>query len=196
MTPRCRRTGGAAALLLCCAALARAQTVAAYPLRTGEATFHIRATIVNDFTGRAPVARAEYAGTDLAGVTGSVELRVAEMRTGIGARDRHLRSAMQADSFPLLRFDLSHVEPGPRRGDTVAVTLVGRLTIHGTTRDVRAAGSVLLSGDSVAVRADFPLDMRDYGVKPPVRMLGTLRVAPDVEVGIRLVFGPAPPPRD
>ena len=44
----------------------------------------------------------------------------------------------------------------------------------------------------VEVRAAFALDMRDYGVKPPVRMLGALRVAPEVEVGIHLVFGEAP----
>lgn len=40
------------------------------------------------------------------------------------------------------------------------------------------------------VEATFPLDMRDYGIKPPVRAL-VLRVAPDLVVTARLSFGAA-----
>lgn len=187
------RTGGTVIALLVVAAHARAQAVATLPLRSGEATFHIRATIVNDFTGRVPVSRAAYAGTDLATLSGSVEIRVEEMRTGIGLRDRHLRAAMEAERFPLMRFDLARVEAVSPRGDSLDVDLVGRLTIHGTERELRIPGEVLLGRDSIVVRTAFPVDMRDYGIKPPVKMLGTLRVAPGVEVGIRLVFAPAPP---
>jgi polyisoprenoid-binding protein YceI len=185
-------TAAAAVLLTLCVAAARAQDVPLLPWRDGEATFHVRATIVNDFTGHATVSHAEYAGADLAHVQGVVEVRVADLRTGIGLRDRHLRSAMEADSFPLLRFELAGVEPGAVHGDTVAAVLVGRLAIRGVTREVRAPGSVILGHGSVEVRAAFALDMRDYGVRPPVKMLGALRVSPDVEVGIHLVFGETP----
>jgi polyisoprenoid-binding protein YceI len=186
---RIARAFGAAVAFLALAAPAWAQAVAAFPLRAGEATFHIRATIVSDFTGHAAVSRAEYTGADLALVRGFAEVRVADMRTGIATRDRHLRSAMHADSFPVLRFELTNVEPGGARGDTVSAVLVGRLTIHGVVREVRGAGSVILGDGGIDVRAEFALDMRNYGVKPPVRMLGALRVAPDVGVGIHLVFG-------
>ncbi len=196
MSGTAARAGGAVAALVCFAVLARAQAVPALPLREGEATFHVRASIVRDFTGRAPVASARYSGSDLGAGTGSVEIRVAEMRTGVALRDRHLRGAMEADSFPTLRFDLARVEPGAVRGDTVEVVLAGRLTIHGTTREVRASGTVIRTPDSVAVRAGFPLDMRDYGIKPPVRLLGALRVAPDIAVGVRLLFAAALPARD
>jgi polyisoprenoid-binding protein YceI len=186
------RAVGAVAILLALAAPARAQAIARFSLRAGEATFHVRATVVSDFTGRAAVSDAAYTGADLASVVGSVELRVADMRTGNGLRDRHLRAAMEADRFPLLRFDLTGVEAGAPRGDTVDLALVGRLTIHGTTREVHVPGSAIVGTDSLAVRAAFPIDMRDYGVTPPVKMLGLLRVAPGVEVAIHLVFGPAP----
>lgn len=191
------RVAGTVAALLTAAALARAQAVAPFPLRSGEATFHVRATIVSDFTGHAAVSRAEYTGADLAHVRGFAEVRVADMRTGSATRDRHLRAAMEAERFPLMRFDLSRMEAVTPRGDTLDVTLVGRLTIHGTERELRVTGAVRLGRDSIVVRAGFPIDMRDYGVKPPVRMLGALRVAPDVGVGIHLVFGktaPAPVP--
>lgn len=171
--------------------VAHAQVVDVLPFREGDASFHIRATIVNDFTGHAAIARAAYTGADLAHVQGFVEVRVADMRTGIGLRDRHLRSAMRADSVPLLRFDVARVESGAARGDTVPVVFVGRLAIRGVTREVRAPGSVVVGRGTVEVRTEFPIDMRDYGVTPPVKMFGALRVAPDVAVGIHLVFGQA-----
>ena len=46
---------------------------------------------------------------------------------------------------------------------------------------------VIRAADSLEVTAEFPLDMRDYGIKPPVRAL-VLRVAPDVVVDVRLTF--------
>jgi polyisoprenoid-binding protein YceI len=168
----------------------QAQAVPQAGLREGEATFRISATIVNDFTGRAPVVRAGFQGSDLSEVRGFLEIRVADMRTGNNTRDRHMREAMHADSLPTIRFDLSHVEPGARSGDTVSVVFAGELTIHGVTRAVRVNGRVVLRPQGADVTTEpLPVDMRDYGITPPVRALGTLRVRPVTHVAARLSFG-------
>jgi len=166
-----------------------AQGVTSAPLRTGEIAFAMRATKVNDFVGRVGVARAEFQGTDLANVTGVVEVRVAEMHTGIGLRDTHLRRAMRADSFPLIRFELVGLDIGETRGDTVAVTYQGHLTIHGVNRTLRVPGWVLVRQPGAEIHAAFPLDMREYGVNPPSRFLGAVRVDPVVGLTVHLVFG-------
>jgi hypothetical protein len=46
---------------------------------------------------------------------------------------------------------------------------------------------VLLGTDSVTVAADFPVDMREYGIKPPVRFV-IARMGAVVQVHVRLVF--------
>jgi polyisoprenoid-binding protein YceI len=168
---------------------ARAQAVEAAPLRTGEVSFAMRATKVNDFIGHAPVARAEFHGTDLAHVTGVVEVRVADMHTGIGLRDTHMRHAMNADSFPLVRFELAAVDVGAAHGDTTTVTFQGQLTIHGVTRTIRAPGYVVPRSAGVDVFASFPVDMREYGIEPPTRFFGAIRVAPVTTLGVQLSFG-------
>lgn len=192
MTPRGSAAVAAlaAAVLACAAATARAQAVTTAPLQNGGVTFAMRATIVNDFTGRAPVARAEFSGSDLANVTGTVEVRVADMRTGIGRRDAHLREAMRADSFPTIRFDLTRVAPGAATGDTLGVTFHGNLTIHGVTRTVEVPGTVVLHAGGAGVTAVYRLDMRDYGIVPPTRniLIGTIRVQPVTQVTARLEF--------
>jgi polyisoprenoid-binding protein YceI len=153
----------------------------------------MQATIVNDFIGRVPVARAEFTGTELHNVRGVVEVRVADMRTGIDLRDRHLREVMHADSLPVIRFELSSVEPGTASGDSLPVLFSGSLRIHGVTRTVRIPGVVVLAPNGIHVAATTPIDMREYGITPPTRGFGLVRVrvAPVTQVGVRMWFGEA-----
>ena len=186
------RTGGVAALLVAFPVLrSAAQPVVPAPLTAGGVTFLLHSTIIGHFTGHAPVARAEFSGGRLLDVRGTVEVLLAQMQTGNGLRDRHMRETMNADSFPTIRFDLDSVQTGAGAGDTTGVVLVGRLAIHGVTRPVRATGSVVARPGGEDVDATFGLDMRDYGIKPPVRAV-VLHVAPDVVVTVHLSFGRPP----
>ena len=159
------------------------------PLQSGVITFAMQATTVNDFVGRVAVARAEFHGTDLATVTGVVEVRLAEMRTGIGLRDTHMRNAMRADSFPVIRFELEGLDVGATHADTLTATFRGALTIHGVARAVRVPGWVMLRSPGAEVHASFPVDMREYGITPPSRFLGAVRVDPMTTITVHLVFG-------
>ncbi len=188
-----RAAAGSALLASLALRAALAQPVTPAPLTGGEVTFLIHSTIVGGIEGRAPIAHAEFRGDRLEAVQGAADVRVADMRTGNGTRDRHLRRTMDADSFPTIHFDLRAVEPGLSTADSMLVTLEGRLTLHGVTREVRAKGSVVPGPRGLRVEAAFPLDMRDFGIKPPVRAL-ILRVAPDVLVSVHLLFGSAGSP--
>ncbi len=150
-------------------------------------TFLFHSTIVGQLVGRVAISSAAFSGQELGAVTGQAEVLVTDMRTGNGARDRHLRETMQVDSFPVIHLDLMSVTPGTRSGDTVAVAVHGRLVLHGVAREVSAQGIVVLAADAVDVTLTFPVDMRDFGIKPPVRAL-VLRVGPDVGVTARLTF--------
>lgn len=168
---------------------AHAQAVPQLALRRGEVVVEVRATRVNDFEVRAPVSRATFTGSDISMVTGQVEVRVMDMHSGIGLRDRHMRGTMNADSFPVIRFELVGVVPEGRNGDTLAVAFQGRLTIHGVTKAIRVPGWVLIRPSEVEAASRFTLDMREYGIRPPSRFLGTVQVQPDVAINVRLVFG-------
>jgi polyisoprenoid-binding protein YceI len=184
----------AAALLLALAAPAAAgQTLARLPLARGAIDFRVRVQMAPDFTGHVAVDSAAFTGDSLAGVRGIVVLRVDSMKTGIGLRDHHLRDAMETKKFPEIRFELLGVTPaGAARGDTIPVTYAGRMTIHGVTRDDTIPGTAIVGRDSIAIAAAFPLDMRDYGIKPPTRLL-VIRVEPVVGITVRLTFAaPAP----
>ena len=171
-------------------AVGAAQAVFPAPLRHAELTFAMRATRVNDFTGRVDSVQARFAGNDLSSATGTVEFRVRDMHTGIGLRDTHLRNALRADSFPTVRFELVGFVSDVMRGDTAVGVFQGHLTIHGVTGTIRAPGWVLARGATTAVGAQFPVDMRMYGIDPPTRFLGAVKVDPVTTIGVRLTFGP------
>ena len=182
---------------LCVAVLLRAtpalaQTpIPAARLTRGTLSFDGHATL-GDFVGTTDSVRGEMTGgPDLAAIRGWVEGVVAALHTGNGKRDTDLRKSMEVDSFPTMRFDLADVVPGATQGDSSMVTLRGRLTIHGVTHDVDIPARVWITADTIRVRGDFPLNLKDYRIGGLSKMLGILKMHENIEVHVDLVFGKA-----
>ncbi len=175
------------ALLWATVASAQSPVPAAHLVR-GTLSFDGHATL-GDFVGTTDSVRGEMTGgAGLAAVRGWVEGRVAALHTGKGKRDTDLRKSMEVDSFPTTRFDLADVVPGASLGDSTAVTLRGRLTIHGVTHDVEIPARVWMAPDTVRVRGDFPLNLKDYRIGGLSKMLGILKMHENIEVHVDLVF--------
>ncbi len=160
------------------------------PLRRGTLSFDGRATL-GGFVGATDSVRGEMkGGPRLEAVTGSVEAFVASLRTGNGKRDKDLRKSMEVERYPTMRFDLDRVTPGDTVGDTVTVTLHGRLAIHGVQREVAVPARVAPAGDGLRVRSDFPLNVKDYGVGGLSKALGLLKMNELIVVHVDVTFGP------
>jgi polyisoprenoid-binding protein YceI len=111
-----------------------------------------------------------------------VEVRWQDIDTKNGTRNRHMLKTVDAERFPVIRFDLTGAT-----GDTGQVRVSGTLALHGVSQPVTWPAVVHAGSDSVTVAADFPVDMRDYGIKPPVRFV-IARMGAVVAVHVRLVF--------
>src|SRR2546425_13133159 len=180
--------------LLAVIAPVRAQRPAPIPparLVRGTLSFDGHSTL-GDFVGTTDSVRGEMTGgPELAAVRGWVEGVVAALRTGNGKRDTDLRKSMEVDTFPTMRFDLADVVPGATPGDSSTVTLRGRLSIHGVTRDVDIAARVWVAPDTIRVRGDFPLNLKDYRIGGLSKMLGILKMHENIEVHLDLGFATA-----
>jgi polyisoprenoid-binding protein YceI len=153
----------------------------------GSLSFDGRAN-VGDFTGTTRTLSGEMSGgPDLSAVRGWVESPVATLKTGKDRRDRDLLKSLEADKYPTLRFDLDDVG-AQSTGDSVPVTLKGRLSIHGIVRPVELPGSAVLSADHVRVRSDFPLNLKDYKIGGLSKMMGMLRMYEDITVHVDVTF--------
>jgi polyisoprenoid-binding protein YceI len=132
------------------------------------------------FDARASVADFQGRATAVNGTLDWVEVRWADIDTKNSTRNRHMLKTVDAERFPVIRFDVTGVRPG-------ADSLTGTLALHGVTRGVVWPVSVRFGTDSIAITADFPVDMRDYGIKPPVKFV-IARMGAVVMVHVRLVF--------
>jgi polyisoprenoid-binding protein YceI len=143
------------------------------------------------FSGWADVADS----LNFVGSTGRVEIEVASFKTGNGMRDGHLRGDMKADRFPLIVFENSDVQPAEIAtidsmlagiiafSDAVPAARVfigGKLTIQDSTREVRIPARVRVSGDTMRVRGRLSTRFTEFGMKPPSRILGTVKVKDNI----------------
>ncbi len=182
-----RWAGGLVLTMLLPLALA-AQGVGSMSTVRGELAFDGKATL-GDFTGTTTTLTGRLIGADdVEAVRGWVEAPSASLHTGNGRRDRDMRASLETARYPALRFDLDAVALGPRDGDSSRVTLRGRFTIHGVTREAAVPGWVWLAPDRIRFRGTLPMDLRDYRIGGLSKMLGVLRMNPEIVVRVDVVF--------
>ena len=84
-------------------------------------------------------------------------------------RDRLVQQSLSTGRFPTATFTADAVTlPDLTVGGPVAsVTVPGRLTIHGVTKQVEVAAQVQVAADKATVTGSVPVTMADYGFGPP-----------------------------
>ena len=189
-----RSLAGFAALALGSTDIASAQqTLTSGRVREGELSFDGHAT-TGDFVGATTTVSGELTGgPDLTGIRGWVEAPVATLKTGNGHRDRDLNSSMETGRYPTMRYDLLGVTPGPLTPDGQQVTLQGRLTIHGITRDEQLTATIRPGEGTVRLTTSFQLDLADYHVGGLKKMLGLLRMERQIQVHVDVTFAARSP---
>lgn len=103
-------------------------------------------------------------------VSGSIDIKTASLRTGIGRRDRDLQSAdfFDGEKYPEIKVVITHAEAVD--GDTV--DLHAELTVKGTTKPLTLKTKVTPVGDggmrlttqATVNRADFGVDGNMLGM--------------------------------
>lgn len=122
---------------------------------------------------------------------GGVKVAISNIKTGIDLRDEHLRSEMwlNADKYPYAEFQLTGIKNSSSNklaeGKKVNVTLVGKFSVHGITKDIDVPASLTyykesektkarIAGNLLIVNAEFDIKLSDYGVQIPSMVVGKL----------------------
>ena len=97
----------------------------------------------------------------------------------------HLLDAMKPAEFAEITFRLASYEPS---GGGAQAS--GDLTIQAVTMPVSFPISLSSSAAGVEIAGELRLDMTEYGVEPPVVLLGLLRVRPDIRIEFQGLVAP------
>ena len=145
-------------------------------------------------------------------LAGRFVVRVTDLTTGIGLRDRHLREPewLDAANYPEILIAIDHGEQVKKiTPNSASLVLLAKLTLHGVTHDVRIPCALTYldespqtrkrtPGDLLRLRASFEIRLSDFNVRgPPFPEFTSMRVADTLPVTVA-VFGsttrPASPP--
>jgi polyisoprenoid-binding protein YceI len=104
-------------------------------------------------------------------------------------RDRTVRQALDASTYPSAVFVADGGVTLPAEaasGQAVSVSVPGKLTIHGVTKEVTATVQLRVSGSTAQVAGSIATNMTDFGVNPPTIGFTTVQPAVTIEVSLKL----------
>lgn len=126
--------------------------------------------------------------------SGQLTITSANIKSGKSTiMDRLMHDALMVDEHPEITYELTSAEPegNASSGGSFSLNTTGRLTLTGTTNEVRieVVGTPLFDG-KIRFTGSHPMKMSDYGMTPPTAMFGQLRTRDDITVHFDLVAAP------
>lgn len=123
------------------------------------------------------------------GPTLSVIIPSTSFKTGIDLRDKHLAEAIDARKHPSVTVTLLDSDVKiPTSEDAARANAPATLTFHGITRRIKIDYVAATDCEGhIGIKADFDIDVRDYGVSPPSYFGVGIRPNVHVHTWIRLI---------
>jgi polyisoprenoid-binding protein YceI len=158
----------------------------------GESSTHDAVARTSAVTGALTVEQST-SGLQVSNMTFTAQLANLQSVDQVAGRDVSLRDgivrrSLDVTSFPQATFlaDSIAVPSTLQSGSTVPLTVPGKITIHGTSRDVQASVQARLVGGQVQIAGSIPMVMTDFGIQPP--QIAFTSVQPQVTVEFQLVL--------
>ncbi len=166
---------------------------------SSQVDFHITnplGDVTNPAGAPSGVVHADSVGS--LALTGRVQVDLRQLVTGIGMRDRHVKSKsiLDVETYPISEFKLTAVTPdtvphgGNRTAPGVSVQHAvahGTLQLHGVTHEVEVPVELAWERARLRVRGDFTILLADYGIPRPKRLFIEAGKSVDVRLDLYLV---------
>jgi polyisoprenoid-binding protein YceI len=101
--------------------------------------------------------------------------------------DKNMHKALKVQEFPDITFRLTRFTAAPANAG--GLNAIGVLKIAGVEREVTLALTTARAENGLVVKGEVALLMTDFGIKPPVAMLGMLKTDPKITITFETVVG-------
>ena len=121
----------------------------------------------------------------------AVTVPVKTLKCGKGKMDENMYKALREPEFPEIKYvlDSYEVDAALTTSDSFAAKTVGTLTVAGAAKQVEIPITALRqTGGTMKGEGALRFLMTDFGIKPPVALLGTLRTKNEVEVKFEVLL--------
>jgi len=124
--------------------------------------------------------------------TVDVVIPVKSLSCGNSGLEKNMLKTLKADKYPEIRYQLTTYQiAGAPTDDAITLQAVGTLTIAGQQKTIEmlVKSNRGAEGNATATGTQAIL-MTDFGIKPPVFMLGTLKTGNKITVSFKLNMSP------
>ena len=157
----------------------------AFMTKTGHAEF-TSSVPLHTFTGTSDHLVGKISLPDS---TVDFYLDLTTLETGIGKRDKDMRTTLETDEYPFAEFFGTLVTPfDPERREPQSATVRGEFTLHGVTREVEINGTLQMTEEGLRVEAAWEINLNDYNIEPPSLLI--IRVDEIQQVRIEALLAP------
>jgi polyisoprenoid-binding protein YceI len=102
--------------------------------------------------------------------TANVAISTAALECGNGTMNEHMRKALKQPEFPTISFKLESYDVEP------SGMLTGKLSMAGQDRAIQFPATFTDDGNAIRVQGNKAINMKEWGIKPPSLMMGTMKV--------------------
>ena len=137
-------------------------------------------------TGRDAVAAVLAGEKGVAAVEVTIAADKLDCRNG--TMNGHMLKAIKASEHPTITFSLGSYDLA-KTDDALQVEMKGVLKLGGTEKEITLTATAKPGADNtLQIVGSHALSMKDYGLKPPSLMLGTMKVHDKLTVGFDLIL--------
>jgi polyisoprenoid-binding protein YceI len=158
----------------------------------GQSSTHQAVARTSDVTGQVTITQS---GGTYQMTSATITVRLASLASvdsvagyNVTNRDRIVQGSLDVSSYPTAVFAAQPVtlQAGAAAGQTVTISVPGKLTIHGVTKDVTATLQLRVSGNTAQIAGTIATNMNDFGISPPSIGFTTVQSAVTIEFSLNL----------
>ncbi|NNE29116.1 MAG: YceI family protein [Saprospiraceae bacterium] len=136
---------------------------------SGTSTLHDWESNVEDF-----IIKATRNGEK---ISAQATVQVGSIKSGKYIMDKNTYKALKESEFPTISLLANNLNIK----DNQAISGSGQLTVAGQTRTIPMSLSMTSwAEESITVCCDIPIKMTDFGIAPPVALLGTVKTGDEI----------------
>jgi polyisoprenoid-binding protein YceI len=126
---------------------------------------------------------------NITGITFSVAAK--DLKSESDLMDKKAHEALKSDKSPLITFSQTTPASFTTVADgSVSGTITGNLSIAGKVKKVEVSFRGKIVNDKLVVTGKLPVKMSEFGIEPPVAMLGALKTGDEVTLEYSFEFIP------
>ncbi len=100
---------------------------------------------------------------------------------------RDFKKLIKSDIYPSIQVQLNHIESVPSSDEqNLKQNISVDITIASVTRQYNLATSTLNHNEFITIQGEKQLNIRDFGLEPPVEMLGLIKVSEWITIDFKL----------